>query len=147
MLAMKIKVEQIKCVIPPIPIGNAAIRLIGSGKHIDMGNVPIDQALMIDFAQNKAEYKEEKKKAGEERLHMEELLEKLLPQKIIREVCINVLDERGCFEAEVTINSGEEKDTTVKAVPSAAISLGLIVGAEIFMNSELCRDFNHAPAA
>ena len=144
---MKIKVEQIQCTIPPIPIGNANIRLIGGGKHIVMGNVPIDQALMIDFAQNKAEYKEQKKKAGEERLHMEELLEKLLPQKIIREVCINVLDERGCFEAEVTINSGEEKCTTVKAVPSAAIALGLIVGAEIFMDSTLCRDFNHTPAA
>jgi len=144
---MKIKVEQIQCTIPPIPIGNANIRLIGGGKHIDMGNVPIDQAVIIDFAQNKAEYKEQKKKAGEERLHMEELLEKLLPQKIIKEVYISVLDERGCFEAEVTISSGEEKDTTVKAVPSAAIALGLIVGAEIFMDSTLCRDFNHTPAA
>jgi bifunctional DNase/RNase len=144
---MKIKVEQIKCAIPPIPFDVASMRLIGDGKYIDMGNVPTDQALMIEYAQHKAEYHEAKKKAGDERLHLEELLAKLLPTKIIKEVYINGLDKRGCFEAEVTIDLEEGTCTTVKAVPSAAISLGLIAGAEIFMDSELCRDFNNTPAA
>jgi bifunctional DNase/RNase len=139
---MKIKVEQIKCVIEPIPFDFASMRLIGAGKYIDMGNVPTDQAAMIEYAQHKAAYQEAKKKAGEGRLQIAELLEKLLPNKIIKEVYINGLDKRGCFEADVTIDLGEGTCATVKAVPSAAISLGLIVGAEIFMESELCRDFS-----
>jgi len=145
---MKIKVERIECAIPPIPIGNAGLRLIGNGRHLDMGGVPLDQAYMIFSLQHPDKFNEAKSKAeelGDKRLVMEELLKLLLPEGCIKEVYVNNLTERGYFEADITIKYKNSNYTTVKVIPSNAIALGLIVGAEIYMESELCRSLNHTP--